>query len=85
MILTFVVCSIGIVFCMFGMRRLGYKEGFVDGAHVGGISMMREMCLGNVRVEGDKLIIESDDLELRTEDGKPMTELSLEDLKFEKV
>ena len=85
MILTFVVCSIGITICLFGMRRLGYREGLSDGIHMGSAAMMREFCVGNMRIEGDKIILGGNSIELYTDDGNRVTEMSLKDIEFEEV
>ena len=85
MILQIVVCSIGIIACMLGMRRIGYKEGLRDGIQFASIGMLREFCIGSIRVEDGKVIIDSKDVELYTDKGERITEMSLEDLEFEKV
>ena len=81
--LSMAVAVLALLACLFGIRRTSYAEGFDDGVQQGSLILLREVCLGHVRVEGDRLVFgDGAAFAFYDGDGRQIREIDMGDLDF---
>ena len=83
-ILEFILICVGVFLCYRGIYRCGKSAGYEEGIEAGYTAMLKDLCDGNVVIDGRKILFKKSMLRLlNPSTHEVVDELDMDELEFQ--